>query len=419
MNLLSNYLPAPESSEYAYRVKMLPEYKESLYTRYPPVCELCQPAVEDEIHQKEQMARRKALGGWLKEGKERKRRVSGTPQSKEKVLVETLSWKVRGVLWFLCSVASIVLLSMGMFGRQPLESVPRLRSALPFLVLVSLLWTVWDPTYITIQRARMQGRDVRLHGRRDYIICQMAAWVSRLLVALTIVFHRRSPFLERYVISYPRFYLPLALMFELIALFAYSLCLSIQHPPPIRLIDTQSHRNTLSRSSTPATASQSSLSTPTAPSFPKVLESDLLASLSLSSKPVVTPPPKPVFGLPSLLSQTAGPSSIPAPSDEDAMDWTPTNGDQNSLFGAKSKQKQNDADDGSWLRPQRFFAPEKPTGLEGLFARTKLVDDDAMRVDDEPNPQSRDGILKRWKQWTPILVIASCLPLAFYAGTEL
>lgn len=34
----------------------------------------------------------------------------------------------------------------------------------------------------------------------------------------------------------------------------------------------------------------------------------------------------------------------------------------------------------SWLRPQQFFAPEKPTGLEGLFERTKL-EDDAMRVD--------------------------------------
>lgn len=202
------------------------------------------------------------------------------------------------------------------------------------------------------------------------------------------------------------------------ALISYPLCLRIQHPPPIRLIDTQSHRNTISRSSTPATASQSSLSTPTAPSFPKVLESDLLAGLSLSSNPIV-PASKHIFGTPSLLSQTAGPSRIPA--DEDAMDWTPTNfnEDPTSGFGFQSKRKQSDADDASWLRPQRFFAPEKPTGLEGLFARTKLVDDDAMRVDgDEPNPQSTrfHGILKKWKQWTPILVIASCLPLAFYAG---
>jgi hypothetical protein len=103
------------------------------------------------------------------------------------------------------------------------------------------------------------------------------------------------------------------------------------------------------------------------------------------------------------------------------MDWTPTNFDEDpaSSFGFQSKRKQSDADDASWLRPQRFFAPEKPTGLEGLFAQTKLVDDDAMRVDgDEPNPQSTrfHGILKKWKQWTPMLVIASCLPLAFYAG---
>ena len=34
-----------------------------------------------------------------------------------------------------------------------------------------------------------------------------------------------------------------------------------------------------------------------------------------------------------------------------------------------------DGDDGVWLRPQRFFAPEKPTGLEGLFAKTNLVEE--------------------------------------------
>jgi hypothetical protein len=102
-------------------------------------------------------------------------------------MVETLYWKVRGALWLTCSVASITLLSMGqssfslqsyniltrvlgMFGRQPLESVPRLRTALPYLVLLSLFWTAWDPTYLTIQRARVQGRDVRLHGKRNYIV---------------------------------------------------------------------------------------------------------------------------------------------------------------------------------------------------------------------------------------------------------
>jgi len=52
--------------------------------------------------------------------------------------------------------------------------------------------------------------------------------------------------------------------------------------------------------------------------------------------------------------------------DEDAMDWTPTN--------ASPVKVKNAGDDGDWLRPQRFFPPERPTGLESLFANTKLDD---------------------------------------------
>ena len=121
-------------------------------------------------------------------------------------------------------------------------------------------------------------------------------------------------------------------------------------------------------------------------------EPDLFASLTLSSQPVVSPPAnKTVFGVPSL----PGPSSAnpPSPSrtqrppartvsvvmadadddeekDPDAMDWSPT----------KPVPVQEDMDSGKdqvWLRPQRFFAPEEPTGLENLFAKTiRLVDAD-------------------------------------------
>jgi len=61
--------------------------------------------------------------------------------------------------------------------------------------------------------------------------------------------------------------------------------------------------------------------------------------------------------------------------DADEMDWTPTDP---VAASAKYNVKRNvlaENDDGSWLRPQRFFPPEKPTGLEGLFARTLLMDD--------------------------------------------
>jgi len=54
------------------------------------------------------------------------------------------------------------------------------------------------------------------------------------------------------------------------------------------------------------------------------------------------------------------------------MDWIPTNPDPSEPQEEKSETSY------SWLRPQRFFAPEKPTGLEGLFENT--------RIQDEPMP---------------------------------
>jgi hypothetical protein len=72
----------------------------------------------------------------------------------------------------------------------------------------------------------------------------------------------------------------------------------------------------------------------------------------------------------------------------DEMDWTPTDP------SAKGKAK---AADTLWLRPQRFFAPEAPTGLEGLFERTRLVDDVTM-VDATSAPPSR-APRNAWNWW--------------------
>src|ERR1700736_6105360 len=46
-----------------------------------------------------------------------------------------------------------------------------LRPVLPAVALISILWTIWDPTYATLQRARTQGRDVRVQGKHLYIVC--------------------------------------------------------------------------------------------------------------------------------------------------------------------------------------------------------------------------------------------------------
>jgi hypothetical protein len=96
---------------------MLPTYKESLHLRYPPVCDACLPAVEDEIRKKDHMARTKALGGWLQEskGRERQRRVSDTHKEKDKFDVEIIAWRLRGILW---AVTFSLALSINAIGER-------------------------------------------------------------------------------------------------------------------------------------------------------------------------------------------------------------------------------------------------------------------------------------------------------------
>jgi hypothetical protein len=104
-----------QDPEYARRLEMLPNYQESLHLRYPPVCNACLPAVEDEIRKKDHMARTKALGGWLQEskGREKQRRVSDTHKVKETFDVEIIAWRLRGVLWAMTFSLALLVNSIG------------------------------------------------------------------------------------------------------------------------------------------------------------------------------------------------------------------------------------------------------------------------------------------------------------------
>lgn len=106
---LNNITDRYQSPDYQQRLEALPEYRESLHLRYPPVCESCLPAVEDEIRRKDNLARTTALGGFLKEtkGKERQRRVSGTLKEREKVTMQIVAWRARGCLWAVTLTAAL------------------------------------------------------------------------------------------------------------------------------------------------------------------------------------------------------------------------------------------------------------------------------------------------------------------------
>jgi hypothetical protein len=105
-----------QSPEYNYRVERLPQYKESLRLRYPPVCASCRPSVEEEIRKKDDVVRTKALGGWLEEskGKGKQRQVSVPPgREMEKLGMKNLAWKVRGCLWVMSLTSTVLGYSIG------------------------------------------------------------------------------------------------------------------------------------------------------------------------------------------------------------------------------------------------------------------------------------------------------------------
>ncbi|CAK5280471.1 unnamed protein product [Mycena citricolor] len=380
VNLLANYLPPQDEAGEEGQPQTVDEYRESLYRRYPQVCESCRPAMEEEVNRKNNMARSKALGGLLKQtkGKTKQRQVSLTAQ--DNVTNELLFWRVRGGLWITTVLGSA-------FGQNQLLRLSFLAKGLPFLALLSILWVAWDPTYSTYRAARIQGRDVRILGKQKHIMVQMMAWSLRLVTSLCLALaslgHYDPLDLSHFPSHRSHVYFVIMSAVEFTALIVPFLVLEVQRPPAIRLIDTSSHKIfPSSRSQTP------------------VEEPDLFAGLSLSAKPVSTPP---VFG------QTSMQSSIPArgqgPDTGDSMDvdWS----------ASDSKPRGGDA---VWLRPQRFFAPEAPTGLEAMFERTKILDDVTMTdvSREKPVPPRRMWAVWIWALVIPVVAIAYTLWITFW-----
>lgn len=422
VNLLSNYLPPPHHPDYAQRLEKLPEYRESLHVRYPPVCANCMPAVEEEIRKKDHMARIKALGGWLNDsrGKEKQRQVSGSSREREKLQTHLFLWRLRGFLWFMTLAVAVVAHSSVVLRLHFPGILGHVRQVLPLMVLCSLFWTAWDPTYYSFRKARIQGRDLRVRGKKLYIILQMTAWFSRLLSSILLALSLHSPARDYLYLSlYPassrtHYYCLISLITEVLVCAISFVTLRVQKPPPIRLIDTSSHQH-LATSAHP-TPEFSPRPSP-APHMRTASEPDLLASLSLSSNPIISPS-NPIFGLPSLTaSNSTYANSQSKDDDDDAMDWTPT-----VPSPTKPRKILNDDDDGSWVRPQRFFPPERPTGLESLFASTKLDDRDQKPSAAHPTDTRTTPHLFVVRWWwagvTLVLVPLAALGFNFWRGMQ-
>nr|GAT47830.1 predicted protein [Mycena chlorophos] len=345
------------------------EYREALYSRYPLVCDSCRAEVEEEITRKDTMARSKALAGWLSQtkGKEQRRQVLAPQRKSDKLSRQLFAWRIRGLLWAATAVLSVLSCVSAAVGFWPWT----FKSPAPLLCLniLSLFWAFWDPTYASYSSAQLQGRDVRLKGKKNHITLQLASWTSRVVTALLLNGYSSLRIDPLHLSTFPstpsRVYFGFTAIIELSSAIYPFFVLRLQRPPAIRLIDTSRHKLE-SRSPTPAPVASSS-----------ALEADLFAGLSFSSKPILTPPRKaaPVFGVSSMVSPSNGNEHT---SDMDQMDVDPPPAPKSEPV---------------WLRPQRFFAPEAPTGLENLFEQAKIADEDVSMPD-----VSKDRLLP-WKWW--------------------
>ncbi|KAH7106781.1 Ima1 N-terminal domain-containing protein [Auriculariales sp. MPI-PUGE-AT-0066] len=356
INLLSNYLPEPKDPDYNSLLEQFPAYKTSLEQRYPPVCRACQASVDEELQKRNQMARSAVLGGRLRETRKiQTERITRQSQPRDVWL-----WRVRGTLWVLTELGTIILLTLGMTERLDMTRLPHPAAFIVF-ILLSISWTFWDPTWSIVRRATVEGERIRVLGRSTHIKYQSGAWINRWLVSSLVT----ADFHDLLYFSSPTRWLCIALIIDLVCLVMSFASLSVQRPTAIRLLDTK--------------AKAGELAQPEA-TLPPTAESDpgpLISTLSLDPQPVMPKPADPVFG------ETSFPQASTSRAQDDEMDWMPTN-------------PTNAEDDGSWLRPQMFFAPDKPTGLEFLFEKATLQEPSATVTATTTNASAPTRARRRW-----------------------
>ncbi|KZS95750.1 hypothetical protein SISNIDRAFT_408239 [Sistotremastrum niveocremeum HHB9708] len=344
VNLLSNYLPNPSDPTYESRAASYPSYKESLQQRYPPVCKDCQRMVDEEISKKDYMAQTRILGMAVQQS----RKISAQGHVQRLSPRHFWIWRIRGFLWIGTLVLSIAL-SVLVLWKEPSWNIAVPESWQLVFAFLSIFWIFWDPSWRSIQYASLQGRILRVRGRDFYIRCQMVLWLSRLLVVSLRAGMWSS------IVSFSAYANDIAsgvsLFLEVLLGILSFRSISVQQAPTLRLIS--------SSRSTPS---------PVSPRTPPLEPSTepLFASLTLSSMPSAPTNPKPIFGQPSLVNK------FPVVED-DAMDWTPT-----LKPGSEDEQHIRVVDREDWLRPAKFFAPEPPTGLEGLLEKTSLIEEEEM-----------------------------------------
>jgi hypothetical protein len=105
-----------QDPSYAELHASLPSYLASLHSRYPPVCPICQPAVDDALRKADQKAQVEAWGSALRRGRDTGSRAGG--EGSDPAMFEVMLWRLRG-MGFWASVAASW--SVGLACESPLH----------------------------------------------------------------------------------------------------------------------------------------------------------------------------------------------------------------------------------------------------------------------------------------------------------
>ncbi|KAI9633529.1 Ima1 N-terminal domain-containing protein [Dioszegia hungarica] len=355
MNMLAGYLPDDNDPSYPELHASLPSYLASLHSRYPPVCPICQPAVDDALRKADQKAQVEAWGSALRRGRDTGSRAGGKGSAPGKF--EVLVWRIRGVGFWAQATA------YGLSGACPISTYGSLR-----FYAWPETWPARASLVFDTMREHMRGR---AKGRETWIRNMLLVFVMRIVGAI--------------LVSYPRLRPPAPLsritgtllVLEAIALVHAFAAIRSPYPIALRLVR-------------PTQLSVPSSPTYQQPSGPGVYNPYLHSSPPDHSSRLqrdLAPKHHPVFGKTSL---------SPRPSlsrlRDDEMDWegpAPSalyNGGYTSGGPVYSEQQAEEMTEGyergqGWdnfaVGKQRFFGRregEDETGLEGLLAGWGLAE---------------------------------------------
>lgn len=164
-SLLSNYDNDNDDDLIGYN-----NYKNSIESRYPPICSNCQIIVNQTINKRNYKAKTKALGQWLEKSASlndddsntiRKTAFSGPLGRYSK-----LAWFIKSILWLISNILYLSLHFSTFYYSKRYSFNKFTLIAIP----LSLLYSFWDPTWLRVHKLRSKGQSLILTGKKFWIV---------------------------------------------------------------------------------------------------------------------------------------------------------------------------------------------------------------------------------------------------------